>query len=82
MVGRLMKHELYALFRVLVFLYAAVILFAVLLRISIPAGEVYSNEQASVVLIFFIVLCVCHFCGNFGCRDHGHFKVFQNDFHA
>ena len=52
MVGRLMKHELYALFRVLVFLYAAVILFAVLLRISIPAGEVYSNEQASVVLIF------------------------------
>ena len=41
MVGKIMKHELHALFRKLVILYAIVILFAVLLRIvaavNVPA---------------------------------------------
>ena len=57
MVGKIMKHELHALFRKLVILYAIVILFAVLLRIvaavNVPALDGDTYFGLIVVLVMF-----------------------------
>lgn len=57
MVGKLLKHELYALFRVLVFFAAAVLLFAVTGRILIfiVASQSNGSEVADAFLIIIVL---------------------------
>ena len=50
MVGKIMKHELHALFRVLVFLFAAVLLLSVLLRLLL-LGDTYTDGWAGAVIL-------------------------------
>lgn len=57
MVGKIIKHELYALFRILVFLFAAVLLLAVLLRLTLLGGNGASAERAgfaAFLAVFYI----------------------------
>lgn len=54
MVGKIIKHELYALFRVLVFLFAAVLLLAVLLRITLLGGSGTSAERAGFAALLAV----------------------------
>lgn len=57
MVGKLLKHELYALFRVLVFLAAAVLLFAVTGRIliAVVAAQTGESNITNTLLILIVM---------------------------
>lgn len=61
---KLMKHELYALFRILVFIAAAVVLFAVLSRvlISINLSGDRATEVQSVLLLLVIMFYIIAIC--------------------
>ena len=65
MVKKLLKHELYALFRILIFIAAAAVLFAVLSRVLIYVNMASYEKTAgnlTVVLflvIFFYIIAIC-----------------------
>lgn len=65
MVKKLLKHELYALFRVLIFIAAAVVLFAVfsglLLRYDLnrPEGAFEGQELFTILIVSFYVFAIC-----------------------
>ncbi len=65
MVKKLLKHELYALFRVLIFLAAAVVLFAVfsglLLRYDLnrPDGTNTAESLLTIFIISFYIIAIC-----------------------
>lgn len=64
MVGKLIKHELYAIGRVLIFFAIALLGFAIILRILL-AVEVYGSLTVLVMLFFFyaiLAMSVCTFC--------------------
>ena len=56
MVGKLLKHELHALFRTLVFFAAAVIVLALAGRILIAVLTMQSEENASAILLLSLVI--------------------------
>ena len=56
MVGKLLKHELYALFRILVFFAAAVILLAVAGRILIAVLTWQAEQSATAILLLSLII--------------------------
>lgn len=56
MLRKLMKHELYALFRILVFFAAAVVVFAIVGRLLIAAMITSEDVSVTVALLFLLVI--------------------------